>query len=86
MSSAMIRPRLAFGLIMAAASLSACGRKSDSDAAFSVPLSSTSARPEDQFGKEFGKAFRADSNSEPAKVAESDMRPVSLTTEPVQIE
>lgn len=86
MTTAMIRPKLVFGLIMVAASLSACGGKSDSDAVSNGPLASTGSRPEDQFGKAFGKAFRADPNAEPAKVADSDMRPVSLTTEPIQIE
>ena len=87
MMAASIRPKLVFGLIvLAGASLSACGGKSDGDAMSNGPLTSTSATPEDQFGKEFGKAFRADPNSEPAKVAERDMHPVSLTTEPIQIE
>ena len=86
MTTAMIRPKLVFGLIMGAASLSACGGKSDSDAVSNGALASTDSKPEDQFGKEFGKAFRADPNAEPAKVADRDMRPVSLTTEPIQIE
>ncbi len=40
---------------------------------------------EDQFGKGFGKAFRASPNSEPANLVEGDVIPVSNTAEPVEI-
>ncbi|MDQ3080487.1 MAG: hypothetical protein M3R03_10890 [Pseudomonadota bacterium] len=70
--------------IVAGMSFTACGKKSDDD--IPVPASqSKSGRVEDQFGKGFGKAFRADKNSEPASVSENDMRPVSLTEEPIEI-
>ena len=64
----------------------ACQRQSSDDVLENDPLAATSARPEDQFGKGFGKAFRADRNSEPAIVADGDVIPVSHTAEPVQID
>lgn len=83
----MIRPKLVFGLVLlAGASLSACGKKGGGDALANDPFTSASTKPEDRFGKEFGKAYRAEPNSEPANVQEGDMVPVSRTTEPVQID
>ena len=43
------------------------------------------ARQEDQFGVQFGTAFRADNNSEPYNPADGDIVAISLTTEPVNI-
>lgn len=87
MHVAMIRPKLVFGLILlAGASLTACGKKSGSDALANDPFASASAKPEDRFGKGFGKAHRAKPNSEPSNVVEGDVIPVSLTTEPEQID
>lgn len=40
---------------------------------------------EDKFGTAFGADFRANANSEPATVNDSDIVPVSLTTEPIDI-
>ncbi len=71
--------------IVAGMSLTACGKTSEDD--IPVPVSqSNNGRVEDQFGKGFGKAFRADKNSEPANVSENDMKPVSLTEEPIEID
>lgn len=75
-----------FGLILlAGASLTACGKNND-EGAPAAEARSDSDRVEDHFGKGFGKAFRADPNSEPANVSEGDMAPVSLTAEPVKID
>lgn len=83
---AWIRPALVAGsILLAGASLTACSSKAGSDAAGSDQLASKAGRPEDKFGKGFGKAFRAPPNSEPAKLSDVDMVPVSLTDEPVQI-
>ncbi len=43
------------------------------------------ARQEDQFGVQFGSAFRADNNAEPVNVNDGDIVAVSLTTEPVDV-
>ncbi len=82
----MNNSRLAFSLILVAGmSLIACDKKSESD--LSVPSARVeSGRSEDQFGEKFGKAFRADPNSEPANVQESDVPPVSLTAEPLAVD
>ncbi len=70
--------------IVAGMSLTACGQTSDDD--IPVPVSqSKSGRVEDHFGKEFGKAFRADKNSEPANISDNAMRPPSLTEEPIEV-
>lgn len=75
---------LRFGLILVVgASLAACGDRSDRDAPGNDPFATTSDRTEDQFGKEFGKAYRADPNSEPMNVNDGDVVPVSSTTEPI---
>ncbi len=42
-------------------------------------------RQEDQFGMQFGTAFRADNNSEPYSPADGDIVAVSLLTEPADI-
>lgn len=70
--------------MVAGASLSACSQKSDDDL---LVLNATAdpGRVEDTFGDGFGEAFRANSNSEPRNVVDSDVEPVSLTTEPVAI-
>lgn len=78
--------RLIVGLILVTGtSLTACGDKSESDVL--VPESvAENRRMEDQFGKGFGEAYRADPNSEPANVSEMELAPVSYTTEPVLID
>lgn len=71
-------------MLLGAASLVACGKYERND--LDPPESAdTGGRVEDQFGKGFGKAFRADPNSEPANVSDNDVVPVSLDTEPVPI-
>jgi len=83
----MIRPKLLFGwILLTGASLTACSKEARSDAAGTEAFSTNASRPEDQFGKEFGKAFRAPPNSEPANVSDDDVVPISLTAEPVQLE
>ena len=76
---------LLLGLILLTGmSLTACGKKSERD--MLVPEAGVeSGRVEDTFGEGFGEAFRADSNAEPRNVVDSDVKPVSLTTEPVPI-
>ena len=82
--AAVANPSLLIGLILlAGASLSACNRTSESDVLANDPLAVGSTAKEDQFGKGFGKVFRADPNSEPANVARDDVLPVSSTAEPV---
>ncbi len=72
-------------MLLSGASLSACERKSESDVLANDPFAVRSTAMEDQFGKGFGKAFRADPNSEPRNVVEGDVVPVSLTGQPVEI-
>ncbi len=75
-----------FGLaIVAGMSFSACTKQGEDD--ILVQTSSTeSKRMEDQFGEGFGKAYRADPNSEPVNVSEIKLPPVSYTTEPIPID
>lgn len=42
-------------------------------------------RLEDQFGAGFGLAFRADRNTEPTESQPVDVEPLSLTTEPREV-
>lgn len=71
--------------MIAGASLSACNKKTDSDALVLGSRDEAGTSTEDKFGKGFGKAFRADPNSEPANVSANDVNPVSYTTEPEPI-
>ena len=81
------RLALVVGLILGAgASLTACQKKAESDATGFGAFGSHATRSEDKFGKGFGKAFRAPANSEPAKVSDNDVVPVSLTAEPEQVD
>jgi len=66
-------------------SLSACTEQAEGDI---VAQSSRteSKRMEDQFGEGFGKAHRADPNSEPVNVSEIELPPVSYTNEPIAID
>ncbi len=87
MNSGLLRPVKITGLILAAgASLSACQKKAESDAAGFDASSVGSTRTEDKFGSNFGNAFRAPANSEPVNVADGDLPPVSNTTEPEPVE
>ncbi len=84
-----MKPGLSLILIaVAGASLTACGRQNGDDVPEADAFATTAGRNnvEDQFGKEFGKAYRADPNSEPVVVTEGAVPPVSLTSEPVPIE
>lgn len=66
--------------------LGACSNpEREQEAGSNTMFGPVAAQTEDKFGQGFGKAFRADPNSEPAEVADSDVRPVSLTDEPVEI-
>lgn len=72
--------------IMVSASLSACSSQGERDVVSDDPLAIQTAAKEDQFGKGFGKAFRADPNSEPANVSDADLHPVSYTAEPLDVD
>ncbi len=77
--------RLCAGLVVVAGvSLSACSQKGDDDPLV-IDARAESGRVEDKFGEGFGEAFRANPNSEPRSVVDSDVKPVSMTTEPVPI-
>jgi hypothetical protein len=67
-------------------SLAACGGGGGggSDTVVQPPTVITTAQ-EDKFGVAFGAAFRAPANSEPANVSDTDIVPVSFTTEPIDI-
>ncbi len=73
-------------LLLAGAMLTACNPEATSGVDSNDPFDSQAKRTEDKFGEEFGKAFRADPNSEPANVSDDDVVPVSYTTEPIVIE
>lgn len=66
--------------------LAACGGGGGGgkDTVITPPVVVTTAQ-EDMFGVQFGIDFRAAMNSEPASVADGDIVPVSLTTEPINI-
>lgn len=72
-------------MLLIGTSLAACNRNSDDDVPANDPFASA-GRQEDQFGKGFGKAFRADPNATPRVVSENDVTPVSTTAEPVMID
>ena len=75
------------GLILAAgASLTACQKKAESDAAVFDAPGAGPTRTEDKFGTNFGTAFRAPANSEPANVSDGDLPPVSNTTDPEPVD
>lgn len=76
---------LLLGMTVLTVFLSACGSRGEEEQLSEVPSSTSSGRQEDRFGSEFGKAFRADPNSEPAKVNANDMKPVSATEEPLEV-
>lgn len=73
------------GLALIWGSLSACGKTSEGDPLMIEPRNEIGTK-EDKFGKGFGSAIHADSNSEPREVQEGDLAPVSLTAEPVVID
>lgn len=82
----LIKCRLLFGLVVVAGvSLSSCSKAKERDAPAALNLDSASHQ-EDQFGKGFGRDFRADPMSKPADVENSDVAPVSDTDQPVPIQ
>ncbi len=66
--------------------LAACGGGGGggSDTVIAPPVVVTTAQ-EDKFGVQFGNDFRASMNSDPTSVNDSDIVPVSLTTNPIDI-
>ena len=70
---------LALGL-----AVSACGQSAKNPTPPGPGVGIT-ARQEDQFGVQFGSAFRADNNAEPVNVNDGDIVALSLTTEPIDI-
>lgn len=82
----VIRPRFLIGLMCAGASLSACNKQSGGEAPIALETAAESKRATERFGEGFGRAFRADPNSEPKSVGEQDVAPVSYTTEPEPID
>lgn len=81
----MVCPRFLLGVIMMAGA-SACSGEGERDIISEEPLAAEPAAQEDKFGKGFGKAFRADPNSEPANVSDNDVNPVSHTAEPLDVD
>lgn len=73
---------LATGL---AALLSACGGGGGSTSTPVTPPTVVATGQEDKFGTKFGQDFRADPNSEPAPVNDTDIVPVTLTDNPIDI-
>ncbi len=84
----MAKHSLLMGLLMlSGVSISACDRNSGNDAPENDPFAARSAgNQDDQFGKGFGKAHRADPNSEPVNIADVELAPVTATGEPVPID
>lgn len=82
----MARPVLFVALMMASGWLASCSSEGDRERQSHDPFASRTNRQEDRFGEGFGKAFRADPNSEPANVSEADVKPVSRTAEPLDVE
>lgn len=81
--------RVNVGLVLAIVtgmSLVACSEKRSDDDILAPSATSDSGRVEDQFGEGFGEAHRANPNSEPVDVNEVELKPVSTTGEPVQID
>ncbi len=85
MRSGVARATTVIGLFLIGGGLlSACGKKSGSEP-LTIETSRESGEIDGKFGKEFGTAFNADPNSEPRNVNDSDVPPVSMTSEPVPI-
>ncbi len=78
------KARVSLGLaILAGMSLTACGKKESESDIFATGSLTSSGQAEDQIGTEFGKAHRADPNSEPVKVDANSVPPVDYTSEPL---
>lgn len=76
-----VRAILAGGLALM---VSACGSGS-SDSTTTTPPTVVLTSQEDKFGTAFGKDYRVTANAEPATTADGDIVPVSLTTEPIDV-
>lgn len=72
-------------MLAAGGSLSACRKAGVSDP-LKVSAASDAGSMDRKFGKGFGRAFHADPNAPPRNVSDGDVTPVSLTTEPINIE
>ena len=72
-------------ILIAGGSLCACNRKRGNES-LTVEVGRDSGAIDSKFGKGFGTAFNADPNSGPRNVQDSDVAPVSLTTEPLAID
>ena len=72
-------------LLAVTLAVGACGSGKDPTPGATTPPPVVTVRQEDQFGVQFGLAFRADNNSEPFNVNDGDLVAISLTTEPVDI-
>lgn len=78
-----IQAGLALGFLT---TLSACGGGGGGKGSTPVtPPTVVTTGQEDKFGTKFGQYFRADMNSEPSPVADTDIVPISLTDEPIAI-
>lgn len=79
---------LKFGaILLGGTALSSCGGNGNGGqtAVTPQPTPTTATAQETNFGTAFGVDFRATANSEPAAVADGDIVPVNLTTEPAPI-
>lgn len=74
----------ALALPLAACGGGGGGGRSGQDTVITPP-SVIATKQEDKFGVAFGNDFRAAMNSEPASVADTDIVPVSFTTDPIDI-
>ena len=71
------------GLVLAAATLAACGGNKGGDTSVTPPVTVVTPPPqENAFGANFASAFRAPTTAEPIVPADGDIIPLSLTTEP----
>ncbi len=84
MTRKQIAQRALVGTALALA-LSACGGGGGGGDTQVEPPKVVTTAQEDRFGTAFGTDFRAAANSEPANVSDTDIVPVSLTTEPIAI-
>ena len=71
-----------------AAGLAGCGGGDSGDTAVVVPPPApppAAMRLEDQFGANFGTAFRVAANSDPSNPQPTDLNPVSFVTDPIPV-
>ena len=85
-SSTIRRVLLGAASLAALTGLAACSdNDSGSVQVTPPPPTPPAARFEDQFGANFGVAFRGVANSDPREPAAGDLAPISFTTDPVNI-